>query len=224
MDQIAKMFEQSQRQMELADQLTREQGIQPPLSIIIAGDMLSAERCEVGFRAGILSFRDACALIGSYARFDFVVRMLDAGLVKPEDVYPDLCSLWASSDPDDTRLACLWIFRDAFLANGSRILRDERGWGDLGRRRMIRVYRGDISLKNPIGFAWTLKEEIAERFASGAGVRRPIIGGVVRSGIIHRKDVLAYITGRAEHEIIVPAHCVKVDVIKRDGKLLQENK
>lgn len=208
MDQMQVMMENSLRTMELAEQLTREQGVLPPLSIIMAGDLLSAEHWEAAFKARKISFKKACSLIGSYARFDFAVRMMNEHWVKPEDVYSDLCSLWASSDPDDTRLAYLWIFRDAFVANGNRILRDEMGWGELGKRRTIRVYRGDISTQSPVGFAWTLRKEIAVKFANGAGVRRLVDGGVVRSGVVHRKDVLAYITGRDEHEIIVPAHCV----------------
>lgn len=210
-DMIQQMLEQSERQMKLAEQLTRDKGILPPLSIIMAGDLVSAERWEVAFKERKVSFRKACALIGSYARFDFAVKMMNECWITPLELYKDLCSLWSSSDPDDASFVNLSVFRDAFAANGNRILRDEKGMGGLARKRVVRVYRGDVFRDAPLGFAWTLDENTAEKFARGASVRMRFDNGMVRSGLVNRNDILAYITGRGEEEVIVPSWSVRLD-------------
>jgi len=210
-DMMQEMLEQSERQMKFAEQLTRDKGILPPLSIVMAGDMVSAERWEEAFKSRKISFKKACALIGSYARFDFAVKMMTEGWIDPSELYEDVCSLWSSSDPDDSSLVNLNVFCDAHAANDGKILRDGNGMGLLGRKSIIRVYRGDVFHDAPLGFAWSLDEEVAKKFAKGASMRTHFDNGIVRSGLVHRKDVLAYITGRGEHEVIVPAWFVTID-------------
>lgn len=70
---------------------------------------------------------------------------------------------------------------------------------DLGER--MKIYRGirqEPADLNECGFSWTLKREIAEKFASGDGK----LFGYIISGYINRENILGYVLFREEFEIV----------------------
>jgi hypothetical protein len=166
--------------------------------IVMAGDRASMARWEADARAGRIEPEKAISLTGSYSRMTLALRLLDDGLIDPEVVYRNLPSWWSSADPDDTdpRLHALW--RDARARKGG-LLTDE------GRRLPgdpIRVYRGQMP-GDPVGCAWSLSREVAERFQTGASFRTHVQGGVLYVLTVPASDAIAYITGRGEEEIIL---------------------
>ena len=162
---------------------------------IMAGDYVTAEEATRLVAEGKKTPSKAVNLIGSYARFQWAVERL----AKPE-LLKRLLQLWQGSDPDDTNLEYLELFRQ-------RAAKEPRGYAADGkllprRKAEFTVYRGQQP-DDPLGFSWTLDKETAVRFANGAGQRCPTGGGVIYNMVINRECVLAYITGRGEAEIIV---------------------
>jgi hypothetical protein len=74
---------------------------------------------------------------------------------------------------------------------------DPKGWAQLPDE--IAVFRAG----EPEGFSWTIRrytaESVARRLASELGETVPI-----HSGVVDKQDVLAYITGYGEDEIVAP--------------------
>jgi hypothetical protein len=109
----------------------------------------------------------------------------------------ECASLWRGADPDDTDPENLEVWRRLYRLNGSHYIRDGR---PLPAGQYVTVYRGGAPLEP--GIAWSTDPKIARKFANGAGLRVRTHGEVIR-GEVHRKHVLAYITGRGEAEVIV---------------------
>ena len=162
---------------------------------IMAGDYVSAEEATRLVAEGKNTASKAVNLIGSYARFQWAVEHLTKS-----ELLNRLLQLWQGSDPDDTDLEYLELFRQ-------RAAKESRGYAADGkllprRKTEFTVYRGQQP-DDPLGFSWTLDKETAVRFANGAGQRCPTGGGAIYNMVINRECVLAYITGRGEAEIIV---------------------
>jgi hypothetical protein len=164
-------------------------------ALIVAGDMGSAKRAEKAMAEG-LPFDKALWRVGSYARFGFALDALDKGLVSSEHLLELLPELWSGSDPDDTDSRALALWQAARVAKG-RAITDGKGLpaGNLT------VYRGQDA-DAPFGIAWSLDRAIAEKFARGSATRQSNRGGVVYVARVPRAEVLAYLTGRGESEII----------------------
>lgn len=196
----------SDRQASKMDELSQRFPDLPPVTLLVmAGDYVSLEQVEPEFLAGSLTFAQAAAMIGSYARFEWVMRMIEQGTVSKKGVFPDLLWLWSSSDPDDTDRRYLDLFKDAVVANGGDYLRDGKKLPL--RKGMLRVYRGEtLTLKSPAlfpkGFAWSLDREVAFKFATGTGTRTRMFGNLYY-GEVPVSSVLAYITRRDESEVIL---------------------
>ena len=178
-------------------------------ALTIAGDRASAEPAERMIRAGV-AFDDALPFVGSYARVDFAVRMAMAAerFLSYEHLIEILPGLWSGSDPDDTDPRFLALWQDAWRRNRRRIILDGPGLpvdafvSGRNGRKYVRVFRGQDA-GSPLGIAWTTDRAIAVKFAAGAALRTSDRRGDVLEGRIHRRMVMAFLTGRGESEVIL---------------------
>lgn len=207
-EMLADMIRRSEQEQPIIERLVHE-GVHPITAHIMAGDILSAQRATEMVAKGT-PVEKAYFLVGSYARWDWTVAMLVAGKVSEQWFADHICDLWSGSDPDDTSEQNLRLWRRFWARNGGATIRDGKA---LTRARssstgLVKVYRGGMPGDLTNGFAWTTDPKIAQKFALGAGTRVRIEGGVVVSGQVRPGQVLAYITGRGEAEVIVDPHLV----------------
>lgn len=167
-------------------------------AFIMAGDFISGERAWDELKSGA-PFKQALWLVGSYQRVAFCVEAIEAGYVETETVLDLLPEVWPNSDPDDTDPRFLNLWRQAWGRNDFRYLRDG---GPLPRNHSLVVYRGQDE-GDRLGISWSLNKDIAERFAKGAALRVRNRGGVIYVGKVDRRNVMAYLTGRNEDELII---------------------
>jgi hypothetical protein len=173
---------------------------------IIAGDLMSAERATRQVAEGMPA-EQAVNLVGSYARWDWALQMVAAGVLSEQWFQDNVCHLWSGSDPDDMKPEYLAVWQRARLRAGG-VIRDGRPLPTNGNS-LLRVFRGGPPFNLRGGFAWTTDPKVARRFANGAGVRTPQAGGIVISGLVRHRDVIAYITDRNESEVIVDPRRVR---------------
>ena len=177
-------------------------------ALVIARDMASADRSMDWLRTGKYDWKRAEVFCGSYGRLDLRVRAWEEGLITDEQAFDDLPSTWSGSDPDDTDPRFLALWKSAYAANGGFYLRDG---GPLPPKRTLVIFRGQDA-GAPFGIAWSLDPMVAAKFASGAATRQRDRFGVVYRAIVKRSDVLGYMTGRHEAEVIVdPADLTMVE-------------
>lgn len=195
-----RILDDMKRDTELAERLVKENpGLPYITATIMAGDMRSADRAYERIKSGEWDVHRAINLTGSFARLDFAMRLRSENLLSREDLYAMLPDLWRGSDPDDTDPRWLELWRLAWLDRDARTIRDGK---PLPRDRRLHIYRGQLE-GAPVGIAWSLDPKIAQKFATGAGHRVPITGGVVLQGWVNRSYVYAYLTQRGESEVIV---------------------
>ena len=197
-DRIKEADLELRRQMALASEISFKNKIPYVTALIMAGDIVSAERATRLLAEGT---KPECALatVGSYARFGWAVENRQS--FDESFWVQNICELWSGSDPDDTNPEFLELFRLARTENVV-ILKDEpeKTFPGVGSE-FIWLYRGQRA-EDPIGISWTTKRSIAKKFASGAAFRTKI-DGVVYATQVRRVNCIAYITGRGEHEVIV---------------------
>ena len=167
--------------------------------IVMAQDIVGAEKVEAAFRAGKFDLRRAMNLCGSYTRLDFARRMVDDGLAEIEELADAMVQEWPGCDPDDTDERFIDLWRLAYERNGRKYLRDGPS---LPRGKTLKVYRGQPE-NAPLGCAWSLDENIAAKFAGGAWARTAVAGGRLFELNIPRNHILAYLTRRSESEVII---------------------
>jgi hypothetical protein len=179
-------------------------------ALVIARDMASADRSMQWLRDGTHDWGRAEVFCGSYGRLDLRVRAREEGLITDEQAFADLASTWSGSDPDDTDPRFLSLWKDAVKANGGLYLRDPED-ATLPGTQWLTIFRGqDYGV--PFGIAWSLDLKVAMKFANGAATRQHNRGGTVYRAIVKRSDVLGYMTGRHEAEVIVdPATITMVE-------------
>lgn len=167
---------------------------------IIARDMMGSDRSLQWMREG-MEWDEAERWCGSYGRLDLRVRALEEGLITEVQAYEGLASAWSHSDPDDTdpRFLTLWV--EAFAANRQRYLRDHTD-KRLPNGSRLTIYRGQDEDQS-FGLSWSLNRKTAEKFANGAATREANRGGVVYTAVVDRRDVMGYMPGRGEAEVIV---------------------
>jgi hypothetical protein len=183
--------------------LAGDPSMSPITATVIAGDLISAEKATIAVTEG-MDPRRAYSLVGSYARWDWVVTMFRLGHLSEAWFLANICDLWRGADPDDTDPDYLALWRRMKHRNGG-LVRDGR---PLPRSLDLQVYRGGPSNPSLVkGIAWTLDPKVARGFANGAGVRVQQ-KGIVVSGSVKRGDVIAYITGRNESEVIVDPRAI----------------
>jgi hypothetical protein len=205
----ADLTAQFEEQAVIIDQLlAADPSLNPITAHIMAGDIQSAAKATELVNAGTPATK-AYAYVGSYARWDWVVTMVKAGAIPGQWFAENICELWRGADPDDTNPDYLRIWRTAFVAHGA-YLRDGR---PLPRGRFLTIFRGGLPNAVRDGFAWTTDPKIAHRFAVTGGGRQPVKGGVIATGTVDRRAVMAYITERGESEVIVDPLAVKVSTV-----------
>jgi hypothetical protein len=169
-------------------------------AMVIAQDLSTIDRARQMIREGKDPL-SAVHICGSYARFQAAVELLPRKVL-----YEHIVDLWRGSDPKGSDADYLSVWKAAHASGLGRkrgstttYLRDGRGIP--GSAYTVQVYRGQDP-GPPSGLAWTRDLEVAVKFAKGAATRQGDRLGVVLHGIIPRKDILAYITGRNEDEVI----------------------
>ena len=181
-------------------------------AFVIASDLTQADRSLQWLREGKHPWKMAEAFCGSYGRLDLRVRALEEGLISETEAITDLPGQWSGSDPDDTDPRFLALWKSAVRFNGGKYLRDGK---PLPRRRHLVVYRGQDE-GAPFGIAWSLDANIARKFANGAATRQHQRNGVVYHTMVRRIDVLGYMTGRGEAEVVLdPASLLATPVVLR---------
>jgi hypothetical protein len=167
---------------------------------VIARDLMSADRSLGWLREGKYDWGTAEAFCGSYGRLDLRIRAYEEGLITEEQAVEDLPSQWSGSDPDDMDPRFLALWRKAFRLNGKRMLRDSRK--HLPKDRPLTIFRGQDE-GTPFGISWSFDHRVAVKFANGAATRQHNRRGVVYAAHVDPKNILGYMTGRGESEVIV---------------------
>jgi hypothetical protein len=181
------------REAELASRLLRENPRLGVTAYVMAGDILSAEGATELVRSGVRP-EEALNFVGSYARFQWAVDNLPR-----KALFKRLPSLWSGADPDDTKPEYLALWYEAWNDNcQGALLDDKRKECPHGK---LTIYRGQVG--PTLGISWTLDINIARKFARTGGLRGTATGGVILRATVMAGDVMAYITGRGESEIIV---------------------
>ena len=167
----------------------------------MAQDIVSAARADRMLLSGEVNAEGSVYLVGSYAKLDYALRLVDTGKLSLDWLIHELPSLWRGSDPDDTNPRFLELWKEA-RRRARRVIRDEKSSDLPLPRRTFSVYRGQ-RVGDPLGIAWSAKREVAEAFARGASFREPISNGEVVVAKARPSRVLAYLTGRHEYEVII---------------------
>jgi hypothetical protein len=183
--------------------------------VVMAQDELSAERATGMVKAGADPTK-VVNTVGSYSRWQWALANCPAAWVAA-----NIAELWRGSDPDDSSSLALLTWQAAYRANGRQPILDgpplptaKGGWLD--------VYRGQLP-EDPRGCAWTLDQRVADAFAQGAAYRCPM-PGVLLAAKVRPADVLAYITGRKEAEVIVDPANVRGIVVLATYRLVPRAK
>jgi hypothetical protein len=166
-------------------------------ALVMASDLIGADKAWEELSQG-MPFNQALWCVGSYGRLGFVLKALDERLASADEVLAIWPALWSGSDPNDTDPRFLQMWLGAYWRHHGMICDGE----PLLDQDTINVYRGQDA-DAPLGIAWTTSKCVAKKFARGAATRQSNRDGVVIHGTVKREDVLAYLTGRNEFEIIV---------------------
>lgn len=213
------MMEEQTRRVVRAGEIVKERGWEslPGMTqIIMGGDYEVAERIEKAMRDGTFLeqfdvagkvdpndpdaiFDHALIFAGSFSRLDLAYRLYEAGFTTMDHLCDTFVHWWPGSDPDDTDLRFVKVWRRARQRNGGRYVRDGK---HLRRGNPLTVYRGQPP-GAPIGCAWSLDRKVADKFARGAWARVPVAEGEIIKLEIPRNQILAYLTSRHEEEIII---------------------
>jgi hypothetical protein len=178
---------------------------------VMARDLMSADRSLQWLREGKHDWPTAEVFCGSYGRLDLRARAYEEGLITEDEAVADLPSTWSGSDPDDTDPRFLNLWRKAHRLNGGKMLRDKPR-SALPRTRPLAIYRGQDE-GAAFGISWSLDFTVALKFANGAATRQHNRKGVVYAATVDRTDVLGYMTGRSEAEVIVAPDKVRVPFV-----------
>lgn len=206
---LAQMQADAEKRQAKTDEILAANPRLPALTaIIMAGDAIGAEHWRERAEKGEMSWEDSVTLTGSYAKMESAVRALAGGHVTDEWVLKNLPDLWQSADPDDTDPRMLALWQNMKALNGDQIVTDDpKGvpqWGE-----DLTIYRGQRP-GDPPGIAWTPDIKVALKFARGASLRVAIKDGQIACGEIQVKDILGWVTGRGESEIICDPQDVAV--------------
>jgi hypothetical protein len=183
--------------------VAEDPSIHPITAHVVAQDILSADKATAMVNAGEPAEK-AARFVGSYARWGWIVTMVEAGKLSREWFAQNIADEWVSADPDDTDPKNLMLWKQANLKHGG-LIRDGRPLPSAKPldKGMLRVYRGGNPFSVRRGISWTTDPKIAGKFARTMGGRQPVPGGVVITGLVRRSDVLAYLVDRGESEVIV---------------------
>ncbi len=206
-DDLQALADQTLRQVEIADEISKQNPSLGITAYIIAGDRLSAERSEKLLKDGVFGRGNKAAdraltLTGSYARLDFAIKLFSEKYITAKKFYAMLPQLWQGSDTTGGVAKYLPQWKEAFIAHGRRVITDGK---PLPKGDPLTIYRGqDRSVPLGVfGISWTLDRAMAESFAAGKWARQANRDGLVYEALAPRSEILAYLTGRGEREIII---------------------
>ena len=216
LEQMKRLKEHAEQVEKWSEVLEKEKpGIPAITLIVMAQDYAGVDRIDKEFREGRMNFKTASTLIGSFARFEWALLQFKNGKVSPETFFEMLPDLWVSSDPDDKSEETLNLWREAKKRNGGIVYDDKRfkipfsPW--IG---FIEIFRGQ-SEDSPFGMSWSTVQDVANRFARGAG-KRCFVPGVVYRALVRESNVYAYLNKRGEFELIInPAKLECVELVAR---------
>ena len=199
--------------------------------LVAANDYAGMLRTKKRIELGLITEEESLVHVGSMARMDWIVELLadregvdldDYGWIR--QIIANLPEYWRGSDPDDTRPEFEALFRTAYAMQPAvakslefHPLHDGPELGYRNDLNPFTVYRGEPNHQNKWtydpstvgGLSWTLNPKVANKFATGATLRQRCSGKVIRATVLY-SEVLAYITGRGEEELIVPPDRVLV--------------
>lgn len=188
-----------QRKFERALNELQAQGIQLPFAtvIVMANDLASKYGADERFAEGMPAI-EAGQWVGSYYRLQWYLDHLQN--LPANWLLKKFPNEWMMCDPDDTKPEYLYLWQRVFkmnkrkhIATGLRL--------QYGRDDWFVVYRGQPSSDDPLGISWTTDLTVARKFANGAGLRTQISGVIIKRQV-KMSNVLAFLTGRGESEII----------------------
>jgi hypothetical protein len=169
-------------------------------ALIRAGDQLSRKRADEAVAEGTPVLL-ASIFVGSFSRFDWIVEQYFMENIEDEDFFQEICELWRGADPNDTDPVFLTVWEEAYNWNGEMLRDDDTKFLPSGDP--ITIYRGQLTFEEPMGVSWSLSKDIATKFSHGASIRAYVENGVLLEALVDKRDIIAYITGRGEEEIII---------------------
>lgn len=179
----------SMRGLELAADIEVDH---PWLAVVVGQDMASAERSTELVAAGMRPLT-ALPFVGSYSRMGWALDNLTE-----RQLLQRICDLWRGADPDDTDPRFRDMWHRLWMLRGRTPFLDGE---PLPEGERLTIYRGQKA-GDALGIAWSLSEDIATKFAMGAAERRADMNGIVIYNDVPREEIVAYITGRGEQEVI----------------------
>ena len=209
--EFAMLAEYTREQSDLVDKISKKYPSLPFITaFIMAGDILSRKQADEWVASGEYGISEAGWNVGSFARVDWFADHYDNHSLGDNWLLRDFPTVWSLSDPDDTDPRFLNLWEKAWKLNGQTYLRDGNPDLDiLPDAGMISIYRGQMKADGPLGISWSTSYEVAGKFARGAGLRVRA-SGVVINGRVKVSNVLGYLTGRGENEIVVNPKDVEV--------------
>lgn len=204
-------------------------------AIVMSQDLEAAQRVRAAVVAGELTFDQAWTAFGSYARMTGMLALHEDGYGTRDQLLDGWAAAWPHADPidNDPRLIDVWralAGREGHIVldNAESVwppeprgetgtLSDDRRYSDAPP---IRVYRGQPKGAK-LGCSWSLREDVADRFARGAWARTPLTNGEVHHLDIDPMDpgVIAYLTDRGEDEVIIDPAVIKLVTVDVRGPL-----
>jgi hypothetical protein len=132
-------------------------------------------------------------------RVEALSRAIHSGLNENNGLHEAVAYVWTDSEN-------IWQNKDFWfnfwenLPNPQNVMDEDelKFFNDLPES--IEVYRGAVYKQNTQGISWTLDREKAIWFANRF---RQSKKAVLVTGKVHKKDVLAYFSGRGEQEVVV---------------------
>lgn len=198
MDDIQEFLRQDAEAMNRAMAKLAKKNPQLPFVtlVVMANDYLTVERADMLVLSGV-SILKAANEVGSFYRLKWLVDKYHAGLFDDTWLVGNFPYEWMASDPDDTDPKYLKLWKRVKKLNGGYVY-DKA----LLPKGDLKLFRGQENESDPLGIAWTTDEEVAVRFANGAGMRTKI-NGVVIARTANSSDVLGFMTGRGESEVVI---------------------
>jgi len=131
--------------------------------------------------------------VGSHHRLEYALKVMPHSRLLKQ-----LPSLWRDSDPDDAKKIYLQLWREWSALNQGRLYDKKTLPAELEN---LTVFRGQRKGER-FGISWSLKEEIADRFAKQTALALGREAAVYRV-VVPRARVLCYLSGRGEDEVII---------------------
>lgn len=202
------------RQLDIAAELSKTQLHLGISAVVIAGDILSAERATRLVQGGHKTLYQALKQVGSYSKLDWALDNLPR-----LELIKRLPNLWPYCDPDDTTAAAIMLWVDAWKRNQKRLIRDSEAKLPV-KNFIVEAWRGQRK-GQPLGLSWTVKEKTARFFQRNGGLRSNVPDGVILRAEFNVVNIMAYLTRRNEGELIIHPRAFKdLEFLDSKGQLM----